>query len=222
MADSESPRRRERGATGRIRRVRVSRRPGDAAQSVSCARAGCRGALGGRVRLLPRRHLEQRRGWQGSMARAAAPRRRRRAGDLRRLERGYCQQRGAISGLAGEWSSPETRAAWSEAYRELGASPPLSHFYTRRAGLSIRLAAYVRECVPPSERLLVLWFAPDIFFQTLRPPHGAAASLFSSRNGPRSRASSKTRSTRSAVLPRLSSSHSARPWTATRRPATRE
>ena len=74
-----------------------------------------------------------------------------------------------ISGLAGQWSSRErARAAWTEVYRELGASPPLSHFYTRRAGVSIRLAAYVRECVPPSERLLVLWFAPDIYYYSGR------------------------------------------------------
>ena len=74
-----------------------------------------------------------------------------------------------VSGLAGQWSSLErARAAWTDVSRELAASPPLSHFYTRRAGLSIRMAAYVRECVPPSERLLVLWFAPDIYYYSGR------------------------------------------------------
>jgi len=30
--------------------------------------------------------------------------------------------------------------------------------------VQIRLAQYAAECVPPSKRLLVLWFAPEIYY----------------------------------------------------------
>jgi hypothetical protein len=49
-------------------------------------------------------------------------------------------------------------------YDELSASPPLSYFVDKRARFSLRLAAYVRECVPRNERLLVLWFEPEIYY----------------------------------------------------------
>jgi hypothetical protein len=70
-----------------------------------------------------------------------------------------------LSGLAGEWTSlTRARLAWSAVYRELNASPPLTYFIDERARLSLRFAAYVRACIPTTERLLVLWFEPDIYY----------------------------------------------------------
>lgn len=77
--------------------------------------------------------------------------------------------RETLAGLAGQWTSPShARGAWTEVYRELTASPPLAHYRDRPARLSLRLAAYVRECVPPSDRLLVLWFEPEIYYYSGR------------------------------------------------------
>jgi hypothetical protein len=70
-----------------------------------------------------------------------------------------------LSGLAGGWTSlTRARLAWTSVYRELNASPPLSYFVDERARLSLRFAAYVRGCVPTTERLLVLWFEPEIYY----------------------------------------------------------
>jgi hypothetical protein len=46
----------------------------------------------------------------------------------------------------------------------LAADPPLSYWDGHRAPVSIQLAQYARDCVPASERLLVLWFAPEIYY----------------------------------------------------------
>lgn len=74
-----------------------------------------------------------------------------------------------ISALAGGWRSLRSaRAAWRDAYGEVIASPPLTYFEGRRANVTLRLSAYVRECVPDNDRLLVLWFAPDIYYHSDR------------------------------------------------------
>ena len=74
-----------------------------------------------------------------------------------------------LDDLAGHWRSPgAARAAWGAVYDELAASPPLRYFVGRSARFSLRLAAYVRECVPPSDRLLVLWFEPEIYYYSER------------------------------------------------------
>jgi len=74
-----------------------------------------------------------------------------------------------IDWLSGEWRSlRRARGAWGEVYDRLAASPPLSYYYDRRAGAALRLAGYVRDCVPQSDRLLVLWFAPDIYYYSDR------------------------------------------------------
>jgi hypothetical protein len=71
--------------------------------------------------------------------------------------------------LAGEWTSlARARAAWRDVYAELVASPPLDYYVDEPARLSLRLAAYIRECVPPAERLLVLWFEPEIYYYSDR------------------------------------------------------
>jgi hypothetical protein len=70
-----------------------------------------------------------------------------------------------VNGLAGEGRSlPRALGAWSAAYHELVSMPPLAYFVGKRARFSLRLAAYVRDCVPENERLLVLWFEPEIYY----------------------------------------------------------
>jgi hypothetical protein len=70
-----------------------------------------------------------------------------------------------LGGLAGDWRSLNGAVrAWSAVHAELVASPPLAYFVDQRARFSLRLAAYVRDCVPATERLLVLWFEPEIYY----------------------------------------------------------
>ena len=70
-----------------------------------------------------------------------------------------------ITDLAGGWTSlARAQAAWSAVYEELVASPPLSYYIDKRARFSLHLAAYVRDCVPETERLLVFWFEPEIYY----------------------------------------------------------
>jgi hypothetical protein len=70
-----------------------------------------------------------------------------------------------IRGLAVQGTSFErARNTWSAIYGELTSSPPLKYYIDRRARFSLRLAAYVRDCVPSSERVLVLWFEPEIYY----------------------------------------------------------
>jgi hypothetical protein len=70
---------------------------------------------------------------------------------------------------AGRFDGPWT---WfngaAETYRELTASPPLAFYVGRPARFTLRLAAYVRECVPVEDRVLVLWFEPEIYYYSDR------------------------------------------------------
>jgi hypothetical protein len=70
-----------------------------------------------------------------------------------------------MSLLAGEWRSPsQAGRAWITVMRDLLADPPISQWDGRGPSVSVQLARYVRACVPPSERVLVLWFAPEIYY----------------------------------------------------------
>lgn len=70
-----------------------------------------------------------------------------------------------ISMLAGEWRSPsQAGRAWLTVARDLLANPPINQWEGRGPTVSIQLARYVRACVPESERVLVLWFAPEIYY----------------------------------------------------------
>jgi len=70
-----------------------------------------------------------------------------------------------LTSLAGDWTSlNRARAEWRATYGELMSSPPLAHYIAHRARLSLRLAAYVRDCVPATDRLTVLWFEPEIYY----------------------------------------------------------
>jgi hypothetical protein len=62
---------------------------------------------------------------------------------------------------AGQFTNPLT---WGGSVPELLSSPPLQQYVDRPARFPLQLAAYVRACVPPSDRLLVLWFEPEIFY----------------------------------------------------------
>jgi hypothetical protein len=68
-----------------------------------------------------------------------------------------------VAWLIGEGQSLQrARGAWSEVAARLKASPP-SAFWTGHTGpVAIRLAKYVRRCTAPSDRILLLWFAPEI------------------------------------------------------------
>ncbi len=70
-----------------------------------------------------------------------------------------------LTSLAGGWKSfSRAGAEWQATYDELMSSPPLAYYAGRRARLSVRLAAYVRDCIPATERLVVLWFEPEIYY----------------------------------------------------------
>ena len=74
-----------------------------------------------------------------------------------------------VSYLAGGWRSlTRMRAAWSDSASRLVASPALRYWDNVRGPASIRFSQYVSACVPPSERLAVLWFAPEIYYYTDR------------------------------------------------------
>jgi hypothetical protein len=66
---------------------------------------------------------------------------------------------------AGQFTNP---LSWAGSVPELVSSPPLQYYVDRRARFPLRLAAYVRACVPPSDRLVVLWFEPEIFYYSER------------------------------------------------------
>jgi hypothetical protein len=65
--------------------------------------------------------------------------------------------------LIGEGQSLErAQGAWSEVAARLRASPPSAFWPGHTGPVSIRLAKYVRRCTAPSDRVLLLWFAPEI------------------------------------------------------------
>ena len=67
--------------------------------------------------------------------------------------------------LAGEWrSTPAARGGWYDIRARLVAKPPLSYFGSAVLPRTMQLARYAEACVPPSERLAVMWFAPEIYF----------------------------------------------------------
>jgi len=67
--------------------------------------------------------------------------------------------------LTGEWSfGARARGAWADAWSRLASSPPIAYWEDRPAGADLQLARYAHACVPESDRLLVLWFAPQIYY----------------------------------------------------------
>jgi hypothetical protein len=82
--------------------------------------------------------------------------------------------------LIGEGRSLErARGAWSEVAARLTASPP-SRFWAGRTGpLWVRFAEYARRCTAPSDRLLILWYAPEIHYDADRLMAGRHLYFFS-------------------------------------------
>ena len=71
--------------------------------------------------------------------------------------------------LAGDWRSmARLRGAWSDTASRLVASPPLRYWEGAHGTVSIRFAQYANACVPPSDRIAVLWFAPEIYYYSDR------------------------------------------------------
>lgn len=60
------------------------------------------------------------------------------------------------------WTRNPIAGAWVTVEPELTASPPLAHYLDRPARITLRLAAYARGCLAPTDRVLVLWFEPEI------------------------------------------------------------
>ena len=74
-----------------------------------------------------------------------------------------------ISWVGGEWRAALTRGAWPDMVRRLVASPPLRYWDdATNQTVSIRFAQYANACVPPSERVAVLWYAPEIYYYSNR------------------------------------------------------
>ncbi len=74
-----------------------------------------------------------------------------------------------VAWLAGEGRSiSRMEGAWREVHDRLIAEPPLTYWNGMRKPPELQLAQYAAECVPSSQRLLVLWFAPEIYYYSGR------------------------------------------------------
>jgi hypothetical protein len=74
-----------------------------------------------------------------------------------------------VTWLAGGWTSLDrSREAWEETWGRLWSSPPIEYWRSRGPDLTLRLAGYARECVGPEDRILVRWFAPEIYYYSDR------------------------------------------------------
>jgi hypothetical protein len=74
-----------------------------------------------------------------------------------------------VTWLAGEWESlNRARGAWEEVVGRLTANPPIDYWRNRSPEPTLRLAAYARECLPATDRIAVLWFAPEIYYYSDR------------------------------------------------------
>jgi len=72
---------------------------------------------------------------------------------------------GRVSWLAGEFRDMEhLSGAWSDIGNAVMASPPDQYWRDRPSTAPMQLAMYARDCVPANERLMVLWFAPEIYY----------------------------------------------------------
>jgi hypothetical protein len=71
--------------------------------------------------------------------------------------------------LAGDGRSmPCMEGAWRKVRDRLLAEPPLAYWNGMRKPAELQLAQYAAECLPSSQRLLVLWFAPEIYYHSER------------------------------------------------------
>jgi len=74
-----------------------------------------------------------------------------------------------VDWVAGDWTSMrQARGAWGDVRDRLWASPPVDYWREHSAPPSTVLASYARDCVPPTDRVLALWFAPEIYYYSDR------------------------------------------------------
>jgi hypothetical protein len=67
-----------------------------------------------------------------------------------------------LDSLTRHWTSNPIAGVWTTIDPEMIASPPLANYLDRPARTTLKLAAYARGCIPATERVLVLWFEPEI------------------------------------------------------------
>ena len=67
-----------------------------------------------------------------------------------------------LDSLTRHWTSNPIAGVWTTIDPEMIASPPLANYLDRPARTTLKLAAYARGCIPPTDRVLVLWFEPEI------------------------------------------------------------
>lgn len=71
--------------------------------------------------------------------------------------------------LTGEGRSlSRMKGAWREVHDRLSAEPPLMYWNEKPKSAELQLAQFASECLPSSQRLLVLWFAPEIYYHADR------------------------------------------------------
>jgi 4-amino-4-deoxy-L-arabinose transferase-like glycosyltransferase len=74
-----------------------------------------------------------------------------------------------VAWLTGEGRSLERmRGAWREVHDRLIAGPPLTYWNGMPKSAELQLSEYAAKCLPSSQRLLVLWFAPEIYYYSDR------------------------------------------------------
>lgn len=86
--------------------------------------------------------------------------------------------------VAGGFGNVTGSLAGTEGWRELGArlraSPPSQYWKAGTGPVTVRLAEYVRRCTAPSDRILLLWFAPEIHYHADRLMAGRHLYYFAS------------------------------------------
>jgi len=83
----------------------------------------------------------------------------------------------AVAGEFGDrvaWLTGDARSvarmegAWADVRDRLSAEPSLAYWNGKPKSAELQLAEYATQCLPSSERLLVLWFAPEIYYHSGR------------------------------------------------------
>lgn len=71
--------------------------------------------------------------------------------------------------IAGGVAAPaDVKSAYRGLWTQLSASPPFAA-WPAGGSAKYRIVRYVRECTAPDEPLLVLWFAPELYYYADRP-----------------------------------------------------
>jgi hypothetical protein len=70
--------------------------------------------------------------------------------------------------MTGEGQMARAREKWGQIAARLESSPPARLEDGQAELATARLAEYVRRCVAPRDRILVLWYAPEIYYEADR------------------------------------------------------